>query len=256
MFFAGGHTVKLSRFRRLVTDLMHFSAKVPSIIIERRMDLAAAVAARRRWNPRPSWCAMFTKAFAVVAAHYPELRRSYMTFPWPRLYEHPVNVATINLERETPEEKIVIYAHLTSPETHSLADVDAFVRDFQDRPLEQILEYKRARRMSMIPWPFRRLVWWGGLNISGGLRAHNFGTFGISSTAAQGAGLVKLIPLLTATIHYGMFDEAGRIDMRLSFDHRVLDGAVAARALTEMEEVMNGEILRELRGLDHVAAAA
>ena len=38
--------------------------------------------------PRPSWCAIFTKAYAVVAARYPELRRAYLKFPFPRLYEH------------------------------------------------------------------------------------------------------------------------------------------------------------------------
>lgn len=256
MTSARGRSIRLSPFRRLVTDLMYFSGQVPSIVAERRMDLAAVIAARRLWAPRPSWCAMFTKAYGLVASRYPELRRAYLKFPWPHLYEHPVNVVTLNLERETPEEKIVIYSHLESPEQKTLAEVDAFVRDFQERPLEQILEYRRARRMSLVPWPIRQMLFWAGLNVSGGIRAHNFGTFGISSVAAQGAGLVKMIPLLTSTIHYGLFDEAGRLDVRLSFDHRVLDGAVAARALTDLEEVMNELILKELRGQDDYAVAA
>src|SRR5262245_16417007 len=223
-----GRNITVTPLRRLVTDLMHFSAKVPTVIIERRMDLSALVAARRLWPQRPSWCILFTKAFGFVGARHPQLRQSYMSFPWPRLYEHPVNVATMNIERETPREKVVVYAHVESPERQGLAELDTFVRQFQAKPLDEILEYRRACRMSLVPWPFRRLLWWMGLNIVGPLRVHNFGTFGISSVAAQGAGIVQLVPLLTATLHYGLFSEAGKLDMRLSFDHRVLDGATAA----------------------------
>ena len=41
---------------------------------------------------------MFARAFALVAARRPELRRSYLKFPWPHLYEHPVSVAGIITE--------------------------------------------------------------------------------------------------------------------------------------------------------------
>src|SRR5437763_14723893 len=93
-----GKSYSVSYFRRLVVDLMHFSAKVPSVTIERRMDLAPLVAARESCTPSPSWSALFTKAYAVVAARSPALRTSYLTFPWPRFYEHPVNIATLNID--------------------------------------------------------------------------------------------------------------------------------------------------------------
>ena len=44
------------------------------ITIDRRMKLAALVAARRACLPRPSWSAIFIKAFAIIAARTPELR--------------------------------------------------------------------------------------------------------------------------------------------------------------------------------------
>ena len=79
------------------------------------------------------------------------------------------------------------------------------------------------------------------------MRCHNFCTFGISSTAAQGAGLLYLKPILTATLHYGLFDADGSLDMRLSWDHRVFDGGMAARVLVDLEDVMNRVIAAELR---------
>ena len=34
-------------------------------------------------------------------------------------------------------------------------------------------------------------------------------------------------------LHYGLFDAGGNLDVRLTFDHRVLDGAPMARALAD-----------------------
>src|SRR6476620_9778117 len=95
---ATGRYLPVSYFRRLVTDLMHFSAAVPSVTIERRMDLARLVAARHACTPPLSWSAIFTKAFALVAARTPLLRTSYMKCPWPRFYEHAVNIVTLNID--------------------------------------------------------------------------------------------------------------------------------------------------------------
>jgi len=68
--------------------------------------------------------------------------------------------------------------------------------------------------------------------------------------------VLNLIPLLTAMIHYGLFDEAGGLDMRLALDHRVLDGVTAARVLVEFERTLQTDILAELTGMAKPPAAA
>jgi hypothetical protein len=88
-------------------------------------------------------------------------------------------------------------------------------------------------------------LWWAGLNVLGPVRCRYFGTFGITSVGSQGAGITHLVPLLTSQLHYGMFDSTGGLEMRLSFDHRVLDGVTAARGLADLEGVLLGELLRE-----------
>jgi hypothetical protein len=109
--------------------------------------------------------------------------------------------------------------------------------------------------MSRVPWPIRPLLWWGALNVFGRRRCHNFGTFGLSTVAAEGAGLLHLIPVLTSMLHYGLIDGAGDLDLRLTFDHRVMDGAAAARALVDLERTLQGNILSELTRMRRVAAA-
>ena len=98
--------------------------------------------------------------------------------------------------------------------------------------------------MSRGPGPCVGPLWWLGLNAIGAIRCHNFGTFGITSVCA-GSSITRMVPLLTTTVHYGMFDADGQVALRLSFDHRVIDGCTAANALAEMEEVLLGPILHE-----------
>ena len=37
------------------------------------------------------------KAFGLARSGIPDLRRVYMPFPWPHLYEHPHSIATVNI---------------------------------------------------------------------------------------------------------------------------------------------------------------
>src|SRR5437870_4822638 len=120
-----GRSFLVSPYRRMVTDLMYFSQQVPSVTAERRMDLRPLIAARRTCSPRPSWSLLFTKAFAMLGRSYPELRRTYMKFPWPRFYEHPHNIVSLNVERRLANEDVVLFCLIKSPENRSLAEMEA-----------------------------------------------------------------------------------------------------------------------------------
>src|SRR5947199_10258563 len=111
-----GQKLPLSPARRVIGDLLYFAQQVPSVPVQRRMNIAPLMAARELANPRPSWCALFTKAYALVAAARPELRRAYIKFPWPHLYEHPVSIASIAMERSLGDEDAVLFVQLREPE--------------------------------------------------------------------------------------------------------------------------------------------
>lgn len=238
-----------------MVDLMHACKGVPSVIAERQMRLAAVVDARLRCVPRPSWCALFVKAFGLVAERRPELRQAYFDYPWPHLYEHPESVASFTVERRFGNEDAVFFGCRRAPERYPITDLDAYLRHCKEAPLEEVSSFQRTLRLGRLPLPLRRPAWWLGLNLSGSTRARFFGTFAVTTTASSGAGMVQIRTPLTSSLHYGLLDDAGRLDVRLTFDHRVLDGAAAARALTELEGVLTGEIVRELRGLAAVRAA-
>jgi len=241
-----GRNLRLSPFRKLVVDHQHFCSKVPGGTVERPIDLAALRAARQACQPRPSWCAIFIKAMSIVGARHPQFRRAFLPFPWPHLYEHPDNIANITIERHYQDENALFFVQVRRPERRSLSELDAIIHTCKDGPVESVKFFRRAISLSKVPWPFRRLVWWVSLNWSGKLRAHNFGTFAITSTASEGAGVLALLPLVTSTLHYGLFDDRGNLPVRITFDHRVLDGAFVARGLVEVEEVLHTAILEEL----------
>ena len=73
--------------------------------------------------------------------------------------------------------------------------------------------------------------------------------------AAQRSGQVAGLVLIDGAYPIAMFDEAGNLDMRLSWDHRVYDGGTACRALADMEAILLGDILNEVQGRNLRAAA-
>ncbi len=158
-----GFYLPLSRPRRLMNDFLHFAAKVPSVPVERRMNLAPLVAARELATPKPGWCSIFTKAWGFACAAHPPLRRAYLSFPVPRLYQHPINVATIAVERTYGDEDAVFFIQMTRPETKPLAEIDRRLKWFKDRPLDSAAVLVRQMKLAGLPGPLRRLVWWGAL---------------------------------------------------------------------------------------------
>ena len=244
-----GRWINLSLPRRFVCDLLHFAKQVPSVPSQRRMELADVIDARALTSPRVSWCAIFIKAYSIVAADRPELRRCYLPWIWPHLYEHPINVASFSLEREYRGEPGVFFGTIDRPEEKSLRRLDEIVRHHQTAPVETIPTFANGLLLSRFPLPIRRFVWWLGLYSDGACRGHFFGTFGISVVGSLGAAGLHILSPLTTTLNYGTFEPDGGLDVRITYDHRVLDGAPVARALADLEEVLRGPIRDELLAL-------
>jgi len=242
-----GRQLRLSLPRKFVCDLLTFAKKVPSVPMQRRMKLGDLVAARNASSLRISWCAIFLKAYSIVSATRPELRRAYLPFPWPHLYEHPTNNASFSLERNYGGEDGVFMAQIPRGVGGGGLELDALVRHYKSVPIEQVPAFQRLLLLTRLPRPVRRFVWRLGLYVDGMYRAGFFGTFAVSVVASLGAAGLHILSPLTTTLNYGTFDADGSIDVRLTYDHRVLDGAHVARAMVALEEVLRGEILEELK---------
>jgi hypothetical protein len=250
-----GRNLPLSLPRRLICDYLHFARRVPSVPVERHMRLPELVAARAAASPRPSWCSIFTKAYAFVCAAYPPLRRAYLSLPRPHFYEHPIPVASVAVERTFGDEDAVFFAHVGQPQTLALTDLDARLKQHKDMPPEALGGLRRQLRTARLPAPLRRGLWWVGLNLWGRKRAHFFGTYGVSVYSGLGAASLHPLGVLTSTLTYGVIAPDGAVDVRIVYDHRVMDGSTVARALADLERVLKHEIVAELRYLEAVEVA-
>jgi hypothetical protein len=251
-----GFTIPLSLPRRQINDYLAFASAVPTIPVERRMNLGRLVQARELASPRPGWCAIFTKAWGMVAARTPGLRRAFLTSPWARLYQHPINVANIAVERPYGGEDAIFFLQINRPEEKALIEIHNRLQWTKDRPLNSAATLRRQLRMASYPQAIRRLLWWAGLNLNGRQRARFFGTFGVSSYGNLGASSLHPIGLLTTTLNYGPIDAQGGVDVRIIYDHRTLDGGPVARALADLESVLDNEIVAELRFAEGLRVAA
>ncbi len=248
--------MRLSLPRRFVCDLLHASRHTPIVTFERRMDLAGIVAARKAVAHPPAWVLLFTKAFAAVAARRPELRRAYLPTPWPHLWEADESIASIAVEREYRGEPGVFFGFFKSPEKQTLSEMAAILDEWKTQPVEEVRPFCRQNRFTRLPRLARRFLWWYATAWSGKIKAKNFGTFGVSLTGAAGATALNLIGPLTIALNTGVVDDAGTVDVRLHFDHRVIDGMPAARALAEMEQYLRTEIVAELTAMAELSTGA
>jgi hypothetical protein len=109
--------------------------------------------------------------------------------------------------------------------------------------------------MARMPMPIRRLAMWFGLNL-GRQRANYFGTFHLSVYSGLGAESFNPLSPLTTLLNYGPIDNEGSLNVRILYDHRVMDGATVARALERFEQILNGPVAEELRSLGEAAPAS
>jgi pyruvate/2-oxoglutarate dehydrogenase complex dihydrolipoamide acyltransferase (E2) component len=74
------------------------------------------------------------------------------------------------------------------------------------------------------------------------------GTFGLSVYSGLGAESLHPLSPLTTTLNYGVISARGAVTVRVTYDHRVMDGTTVARALARLETVLNEDLCKELRG--------
>jgi hypothetical protein len=240
-----GTVRKISMPRRLVVDLMHASRRVPFVSLQRTLDIRALLEARAASAQHPGWAAIFTKAFCLVAREQPVLRTLYVKWPWPHFYELPRSVAMVAIARKQDGQDCVLPQKVSAADELPLAEVDALIRHAKTADIDDVPAFKKILRVTRMPLPLRRLIWMIGHNF-GRQRANYFGSFGITSVAAYGAGELHALSPGPFILSYGVVGPDQTVDVLIRWDHRVTDAALIAKALTRLEQVLNTAIAGEL----------
>jgi len=240
---------RISPARQLIIDSMHYSKSFPLIAIERSMQLGKLAPARKQHPEQPPWSALFAKAFALVAEEFAVLRQAYFRFPVQYLYEYDESAVNIAHETHLDGEPGVLPIRVRGPEKMPLNAIRSKIVEMTDADLQQGGFYRTVTAVSRLPFFLRRPMWWIAFTVPR-FRRRYFGTFVITSVGALGADLLTPRGPVTSLLTYGPFVDDGTLKVRLLFDHRVYDGATAARVLARLEEILLGPIHDEIsRGL-------
>lgn len=237
--------MRLSPARKMVCEILHHGRKVPAIPLAKRMRLGELAEARKA-GARVSWTAIFMRAYALVAQEHAELRRAYISWPRPRLYEHPSSTCALILEREHQGENIVLGARIRCPEAFDLVALDEYLRLLREAPVEKVSHFRQWLRVGRMPGLLRRFLFWSTLNLSGAKRAKRLGTFAISSLGNFGIEQHHPISPLTTYLTFGPISRHGHVNVKIIYDHRVMDGRTVARSLVALERVLTTRLLDEL----------
>lgn len=250
-----GKMIRLSVPRRMVGDLLYFASGIPTVPVQKRMSLGPLATARAACRKRPRWTTLFTKAYALMAREFPEFRRAYVKLPWPHLYEYPASNATVIIERDYHGEPGLFSISIKEPARQSLRDIGRQLEHASTAPVEDIKDFRRTIQFTRLPRALRRAFWWLCLNI-GRQRGNYFGTFGVSVYSALQAESLHPLSPLTTLLNYGVMSDDGVLDVRVIYDHRVMDGATVARALARLEEILNSAIKDEVAEMADTPAKA
>lgn len=248
-------TRRLTLARRMVCDFLRAGRHAEPVTFERVMPLADVRAARDEAAPKPAWPVLVAKAAGIAAEACPELRQTFVRFPTARIYEHPTAIAGIVVSKEFAGDECLFVLHLHDPGRKAVADLDARVRAAKANPVSATGAFRRAVRVGKLPAIVRRPAW-GLLDWSGAWRVGQLGTFGVSATAGLGAAAVTLRTPWAVAFHYDVFRPDGSLPVRVTFDHRVLDGRVACRILGAVEAALTGPVLSELRAAASASRSA
>ena len=261
--------VTTSRFtaaRGCVSDVARLAQEIPLFPVERTMPLGPLAAARAAVGntasakhpaciTRIGWAAVFLKAYALVARETPVLRTWLVRgFRGARLATAAESVATLAVNRVEDGEDRLFWARLAAPEAKPLPEIQQFIVDCATKPVEEM--FKRQLQLEMVPGFLRRTILRWNMNSFSRKRAARIGTFSLSTLAGMGATNRFHPTICTTSLSYAPLDDDGNCLVTIIADHRVLDGAVVARALARLEEVLCHEMLAELRGLADVSPAA
>ena len=226
---------------------MHASIRVPFVSLSRPLTVRHLLEARSLAAEPIGWAAIFVKAFSLVAKDEPVLRTLYAKWPWPGFYELPRSIAMVAIARIEDGHDCVLPQKVPAADMLPLTEVDRQIRHAKDAPIGEVPSFRKILRVTRLPLPLRRLMWLIGLNF-GRQRANWFGSFGVTSVAAYGAGELHALSPGPFILSYGVVAQNQTIDVVIRWDHRITDAALIAKALTRLEQVLNTEIAAELRG--------
>ncbi|HNB21030.1 MAG TPA: 2-oxo acid dehydrogenase subunit E2 [Candidatus Melainabacteria bacterium] len=207
--------------------------------------------------------AILLKAIGIAQRLHPASRTAIL--PWGRTVTFNDIVAGFTVERYIGQQPAVFFGAIESPDSKPLVQVAEELRAYGEDDISSVPQLDIEDRFNNMPWLFRRFILWLGMRFPKVRLRYMGATFGLSSLGKFGCR--GLIPPCVSTSTFGVGTIEPRAVVRegaivvrpmmtliLNFDHRLIDGAPAARFMQDVQKLLEGELQQhieeELRLLD------
>jgi len=195
--------------------------------------------------------AILLKAIGIAQRLHPASRTAIL--PWGRTVTFNDIVAGFTVERYVGQQPAVFFGAIASPDSKPLVQVAEELRAYGEEEISAIPQLDIEDRFNNMPWLFRRFILWLGMRFPKVRLRYMGATFGLSSLGKFGCR--GLIPPCVSTSTFGVGAVEPRAVVRegavvvrpmmtliLNFDHRLIDGAPAARFMQDVQKLLEGDL--------------
>ncbi len=209
--------------------------------------------------------ALLLKAIGIAQCSHPASRCALL--PWGQTMVINRIVAGFTVEKLVDGEPAVYLGTIEDPDTKSLVEISCELQTYSERDIADIPQLAIQERFNHMPWLLRRFIILLGLAIPWIRFRYMPASFGVSSIGKY--GIKGLIPPCVNTSTFGVgavepkaVARNGQTEIRpmmslmLNFDHRLIDGAPAARFLSDVQALMEGGLAQYLHEVSDANATA
>lgn len=246
-------SVRYSKMRRILELTLRTAARIPVIhgLVEVDVTLPRALLAahRERTGESLSFTAFIVHCLAASVAEFPAVHALRAGGTALHIYDD-IDIAVL-VERDLDGAKQPIIPIVRGANHLTLLDIHAFIRKAQVQPVEEA--WKTIPRFAWVPYWAFWLVWplfWRRVRRDPELHRRFRGTVGVSAVGMFGNSGGWGIPITdnTSVTVGGIATRPAYVDgvlvpreflsLTLSFDHAIIDGAVAARFANRLRELI------------------
>lgn len=200
--------------------------------------------------------ALLIKAIAIAQEKHPYSRT--IMLPNGRLVQLNAIEAQFTVERFIDGQPALFFANVKRPDIKAMADITEELRAYGKDPIESVPQLEIEDRFSRYPWLIRQIIIWFGLRVPQLRLKYMPATFGLSSLGKYGCRNLISPSVITSMFCVGEVEERpvainGKVEIHpilslvLNFDHRVIDGAAAARFMNDIIDLLRGGLEEHIK---------
>jgi pyruvate/2-oxoglutarate dehydrogenase complex dihydrolipoamide acyltransferase (E2) component len=253
MYRARGKTsiFPMPQARRHTYHFLDYAKEFKAVYLDTEIDMTVIKQRRadsRADGERISYLVYLIEAISRILQSYPEANTSVKHGLIPKVAVYSSVSAKFTMDKSIEGRRVVLSGLIADSDQKSVKEMQKVIEYYRDREVDDIAEFKGVRKLQSLPMWLGKIAYrlaMGNLESRDKLQ----GTFTITSLGHR--PIQAFYPIISNTLCFGVgtiedkpVAIASQIVIRpmmklsLAFDHRAIDGALAADILAEVKEFL------------------